>query len=330
MRVVVHHGRFATRLADGLARAHPDVSVELNTDEGSVPEHLEDAEVLIGVRFASGMLARAKRLRLLQLTGVGADHIEPLPATVAVTHAGSVPARSVWRSSPAWRPCVSPTAGPSSACPRELQSPAGVRSSEGASSSSGSAASAPPFELPRRRTGGRNGIWWWWTTRSSRHRLARSSSSASLVSAVTAACCSAWASRSAPTSLRCSRATRSPTCSRGAARWIPLNSSSRCRRSSGARSSASRSTSRGAARCSGSPSSAPRIGSRPFARPRSSPRGTARSLGAPEVVQRLPLALTEARGRASPACRPTQRHASRDHAAPWARGQCLRALRQHR
>lgn len=95
MRVVVHHGRFGTRLADGLARAHPDVSVELNTDEASVPTGLADAEVLIGVRFPSGMLARANRLRLLQLTGVGADHIEPLPATVAVTHAGSVPARSV-------------------------------------------------------------------------------------------------------------------------------------------------------------------------------------------------------------------------------------------
>jgi phosphoglycerate dehydrogenase-like enzyme len=95
MRVLVHHGRFGPEIASALVSAFPGVDVTLEIDETRVAADVDAYDAIVGLRFPPGMLARATRLRWLQLTGVGADHLEPIAPEVVVTHAGSVPARAV-------------------------------------------------------------------------------------------------------------------------------------------------------------------------------------------------------------------------------------------
>jgi phosphoglycerate dehydrogenase-like enzyme len=95
MRLLVHHGRFGPEIASALSAAFPSVAVTLEVDEARVAADVDAYDAIVGLRFPPGMLGRAHRLRWLQLTGVGADHLEPVAPEVIVTHAGSVPARAV-------------------------------------------------------------------------------------------------------------------------------------------------------------------------------------------------------------------------------------------
>jgi phosphoglycerate dehydrogenase-like enzyme len=95
--VCVFHPRMATLIATGLRRAFPDIDVRVETDVTRDPQAAMDADVLIANRFPPGLLGRMARLRWVQLTGVGTDHVvagEPR-SDLLVTHAGSVPARAV-------------------------------------------------------------------------------------------------------------------------------------------------------------------------------------------------------------------------------------------
>ena len=95
--VGVFHPRMATHIAAGIRRAFPSVDVRIEGDVSKDPQGAMDADVLIANRFPPGLLRRMPRLRWLQLTGVGTDHVvdgEPR-SDLLVSHAGSVPARAV-------------------------------------------------------------------------------------------------------------------------------------------------------------------------------------------------------------------------------------------
>ncbi|WP_438014236.1 NAD(P)-dependent oxidoreductase [Sorangium sp. So ce315] len=79
-------------------RAAPiGLDVEVVTDTERDPPCAGELEILVANTFPSGMLARCPRLRWLQLTGAGADHVleGAPPEGLLVTHAGDVPARAV-------------------------------------------------------------------------------------------------------------------------------------------------------------------------------------------------------------------------------------------
>lgn len=97
MRVCVFHPRMAGRIAEALRAELPSAEVSAVEDISRDPEGAADIEVLVANRFPAGMLGRMPRLRWLQLTGVGTDHVaagEPAEGLV-VSHAGSVPGRAV-------------------------------------------------------------------------------------------------------------------------------------------------------------------------------------------------------------------------------------------
>jgi phosphoglycerate dehydrogenase-like enzyme len=97
MKLCVYHPRFATTIADALRTAHPDCVVQSCSDVTRDPPGGEDIQVLIANRFPAGLLGRLPRLRWLQLTGVGTDHLPagaPRPDLI-VTHAGEIPAVAV-------------------------------------------------------------------------------------------------------------------------------------------------------------------------------------------------------------------------------------------
>jgi phosphoglycerate dehydrogenase-like enzyme len=74
MKVLVYHGRADTYRAL-LAEAFPDLEVAAGTTGEVLDRHLADAEVLLAFRFPVERLPEARRLRWLQLTSAGADHL---------------------------------------------------------------------------------------------------------------------------------------------------------------------------------------------------------------------------------------------------------------
>lgn len=93
----VFHVRMADELAAAVRQAHPEVEVDAVTETDRDPPGVEEIDVLVANDFPPGLLGRCPRLRWLQLTGTGTDHVaagEPAPGLL-VTHAGSVPARAV-------------------------------------------------------------------------------------------------------------------------------------------------------------------------------------------------------------------------------------------
>jgi phosphoglycerate dehydrogenase-like enzyme len=85
------------RFAAACAR-HPDVAGLIDpvfvTDEDGLDAALRDADAILGWRFArDNLAARAPRLRWIQLTGAGAEHLMPLdwlPRGAAITTASGV------------------------------------------------------------------------------------------------------------------------------------------------------------------------------------------------------------------------------------------------
>lgn len=97
MNICVFHPRFASRIGAALRSAFPDCTIHAVPDVSQDPPQAAEIEVLIANRFPRGLLGRMPRLRWLQLTSVGTDHVAegaPGPELV-VTHAGSVPAVAV-------------------------------------------------------------------------------------------------------------------------------------------------------------------------------------------------------------------------------------------
>ncbi len=91
-RIVVHTHRHA-EVRPILEGAWPDLPV----DYGYGPEFfagvIAEAEVLYAYRFSHELLARARRLRWIQTSGAGADHMMPfedLPSGVLVTNAAGI------------------------------------------------------------------------------------------------------------------------------------------------------------------------------------------------------------------------------------------------
>jgi phosphoglycerate dehydrogenase-like enzyme len=77
MKLLVYHARAETYRAL-LCERIPDLEVATvvaGADETALERHLADAEVLLGWRLPVAALARAPRLRWIQLTSAGADHV---------------------------------------------------------------------------------------------------------------------------------------------------------------------------------------------------------------------------------------------------------------
>lgn len=97
MKVCVFHSRMGREIGSTLRAALPGLDLEVVTDTERDPPCASELEVLVANTFPPGMLGRCPRLRWLQLTGAGTEHV-PAGAPskhLLVTHAGNVPARAV-------------------------------------------------------------------------------------------------------------------------------------------------------------------------------------------------------------------------------------------
>jgi phosphoglycerate dehydrogenase-like enzyme len=74
MKILVYHGSAETYRAL-LADRFPDLEVSAGAGDELLDRHVEDAEVLLAWRFPVEALKRARRLRWIQLTSAGADHL---------------------------------------------------------------------------------------------------------------------------------------------------------------------------------------------------------------------------------------------------------------
>src|SRR5262245_18988836 len=77
MKLLVYHARAETYRAL-LRERFPDldvVAVVAGADDAALERHLPEAEVLLGWRIPVAELTRARRLRWIQLTSAGADHV---------------------------------------------------------------------------------------------------------------------------------------------------------------------------------------------------------------------------------------------------------------
>lgn len=74
MKILVYHGRAETYRAL-LAERFPDLEVAAGASDEVLDRHVEDAEVLLAWRFPVHALKRARRLRWIQLTSAGVDHV---------------------------------------------------------------------------------------------------------------------------------------------------------------------------------------------------------------------------------------------------------------
>src|SRR5205085_1528318 len=93
----VYHPTMGSVVAREVARAHPDVEVEVAHDATVDPPRAGGLDVLLANTLPDGLLARCPRLRWLHLTGTGIDHLvraEP-PTGLLVTNSRDVPARAV-------------------------------------------------------------------------------------------------------------------------------------------------------------------------------------------------------------------------------------------
>lgn len=84
-------------IASALRQSIPDVDVHVCLDTDHDPPNAATLDVLVANTFPSGLLGRCPRLRWLQLTGGGSEHVPAGDPGVGlvVTHAGDVAARAV-------------------------------------------------------------------------------------------------------------------------------------------------------------------------------------------------------------------------------------------
>ena len=72
MKILVYHREAET--FDALIRERfPELEVVATKEEGLLPQHIPDADVLVAFRFPSALFKEAKRLRWIQATGAGVD-----------------------------------------------------------------------------------------------------------------------------------------------------------------------------------------------------------------------------------------------------------------
>lgn len=92
MKVLVYHARAET-YRGLLAAEFPDLEVVGATTEEALDRHISEADVLLSFRFPLGALARARRLRWIQITSAGVDHL--LEAGAALRHLVVTNARGI-------------------------------------------------------------------------------------------------------------------------------------------------------------------------------------------------------------------------------------------
>jgi phosphoglycerate dehydrogenase-like enzyme len=97
VHLCVYHPVLAEPLAQHLRARLTQVRVTAVTQTRVDPPDRDTIDVLVAYRFPAGLLGRMRRLRWLQLTSVGFDHVqdEPRAPGLIVTHAGSIPCRAV-------------------------------------------------------------------------------------------------------------------------------------------------------------------------------------------------------------------------------------------
>jgi phosphoglycerate dehydrogenase-like enzyme len=97
MKICVFHSRMGMEIGSALRAALPELDVEVATHTERDPPCASELEVLVANTFPDGMLGRCPKLRWLQLTGAGTEHVPAgaPPAHLLLTHAGDVPARAV-------------------------------------------------------------------------------------------------------------------------------------------------------------------------------------------------------------------------------------------
>lgn len=93
----VYHPVFAEPIARILRARLPRARVTAVPRVDVDPPDRDTIDVLVAHRFPAGLLGRMPRLRWLQLTSVGFDHVphEPRAPGLIVTHAGSIPCKAV-------------------------------------------------------------------------------------------------------------------------------------------------------------------------------------------------------------------------------------------
>jgi phosphoglycerate dehydrogenase-like enzyme len=72
MKILVYH-RDAETLASLIGERFPELEVVATKEEALLPQHINDADVLIAFRFPSALFKEAKKLRWIQATGAGVD-----------------------------------------------------------------------------------------------------------------------------------------------------------------------------------------------------------------------------------------------------------------
>ena len=82
MKLLIHHRR-ASELAGLIGPRVPALEIAAGFDESTLARHLPDAEILLAFQFPADALARAKRLRWIQLTSAGAEQLLPARAWLA-------------------------------------------------------------------------------------------------------------------------------------------------------------------------------------------------------------------------------------------------------
>lgn len=97
VHLCIYHPVFAEPIAQYLRARLTHVRVTAVTQTDVDPPDRDTIDVLVAYRFPAGLLGRMRRLRWLQLTSVGFDHLasEPRAPGLIVTHAGSIPCCAV-------------------------------------------------------------------------------------------------------------------------------------------------------------------------------------------------------------------------------------------
>lgn len=92
MKVLIYHER-AHEYSSMLRERFPELDVTTAKDEETLSRHIADADILIAWRFPLDVLRRAKKLRWIQLTSAGAEHL--LPASEDLRHMVVTNARGI-------------------------------------------------------------------------------------------------------------------------------------------------------------------------------------------------------------------------------------------
>jgi phosphoglycerate dehydrogenase-like enzyme len=74
MKIVVYH-RFAQEFSRLIGERFPDIEVASGHDEGFLSRHIADADVMLVFEFPLALLNQAGKLRWIQLTSAGAEHL---------------------------------------------------------------------------------------------------------------------------------------------------------------------------------------------------------------------------------------------------------------